>query len=147
MFKHLIFSFLSFSFLIAAASILEKDVPEIPRNALKRLTGSSEIEEISMEKDDDAYFYHAKWKNGAAYAATVTEDGNLTIFIEEIPKDKVPFKVRKTVESLLSKATVVEYEKQTFLVYKISATVDDKKYEALISPSGKMVGIKEVLNP
>lgn len=147
MFKYFIFIVLSINLNLFSAISLEKDVPEIPRDALKRLASPSKIDEITIEKDNGALFFHAKWKNGAAYEATVTEDGNLSIFTEEIPKDKVPFAVRKTVDSLMSKATHVEYEKETFLVYKVKTTVDDKKYEALISPSGKMVGIKEVLNP
>ncbi len=143
MFKYFTLIILSIH-LFAETTLAEKDVPIVPRTALRKLAGSSPLDEIYLEKDENTTFYHAKWKNGASYEASVTDDGNLAIFVEAIEKDKVPFKVRNTVEALFSKASEVEYEKETFLVYKIKVTIDKKNYEALISPSGKMVGIKEM---
>jgi hypothetical protein len=144
MYKFFTLIILSFSWGYAYSTILEEDVPVVPRTALRKLAGNSKFDEIYLEKDESSLFYHATWTNGSAYEASVTEDGNLAIFIEEVQKDNMPVKVRKTIESLFSKATETTYQKETFLVYKIKATVDGKNFEALISPSGKMVGIKEL---
>jgi uncharacterized membrane protein YkoI len=135
---------LCFSVIHADSTITEEEVPVVPRAALRQLAGNSKIDEIYIEKDESSLFYHATWKNGAKYEASVTEDGNLAIFMEEVQKDNVPHRVRKTIKNLFSKATEITYQKETFLVYKVKATVDGKNYEALVSPSGKMVGIKEL---
>ena len=88
MFKYLAIIVLSPFLLFSDSTILEKDVPISPRNALRKLAGNSKFDEIFLEKDEGSYFYHAIWKNGTTYEASVTDDGNLAIFIEEVQKKK-----------------------------------------------------------
>jgi hypothetical protein len=116
------------------------DVPAAVQAAIKQFAGSSAIEKITKESEDNKVIYEASVKiDGTKQAVEVSADGTVLQTEKTVALKDTPAAVQAAIKKLAGSGTVDEIIEENAggkKNYEAAVTINGKKKEADIAPDG-----------
>ena len=116
------------------------DVPAAVQAAIKQFAGSSAIEKITKESEDNKVIYEASVKiDGTKQAVEVSADGTVLQTEKTVALKDAPAAVQAAIKKLAGSGTVDEIIEENAggkKNYEAAVTINGKKKEADIAPDG-----------
>ena len=116
------------------------DVPAAVQAAIKQFAGSSAIEKITKESEDNKVIYEASVKiDGTKQAVEVSADGTVLQTEKTVALKDAPAAVQAAIKKLAGSGTVDEIIEENAggkKNYEAAGTINGKKKEADIAPDG-----------
>jgi hypothetical protein len=120
--------------------VTEAEIPERALKALRTAAGQYQLEAFEEEIRDNRTFYEGEWRvSGRSQEATVTAEGVLIETEATISAEQVPEAVRKAAAKLIGNAPA-DFARREFIFYEVKYTRDGEEHEALLSPTGVLIG-------
>ena len=115
-------------------------LPKAAVDALLKLADGATIAELERDQEDGTVVFEAEWTvDGRKVEATVTAEGDLVEYEEEITADQLPPRVAAAVAGAFPTGAN-EFEKMMVVVYEIEGKVNGKEKEIMVLSTGKIIG-------
>ncbi len=114
-------------------------VPAKAREAILKHANVAKLTEVTQEEEDGVVLYEAEWSvAGRAHSLTVTADGTMVETEEDVDAKDVPPLVAKAAAKHLVGATGLKFEKKVVVLYEVSAKVNGKEREIVLTAAGQV---------